>query len=110
MQVIATRLFVTLVLVGLLFPSSVLAHRVNIFAYIDGGMVYVESYFPDGSPVVAGKIQVRDSAGKLLLKAVTDSEGLFDFPVPKRDDLTLFLDAGMGHRNSFLLKKTTMDE
>ena len=36
------------VFVSLLLSGTALAHRVNLFAYVDGGKIYTESYFPDG--------------------------------------------------------------
>jgi nickel transport protein len=80
------------------------AHKVNLFAYLDGGKVYTESYFADGKPVKGGKVLVYDSREKLLLQGVTDNQGLFSFDIPKIDRLTIVIDAGMGHRNSFKLK------
>ena len=79
------------------------AHKVNIFAWVDGDTVHTESYFPDGKVVKNGKISVYDSRDTLLLKGVTDEEGLFSFPVPKQDDLTIVLDASMGHRATCIL-------
>ena len=99
-----------LLLLGFLFPAAVLAHKVNIFAYVEGGTVYSESYFPDGRPVDTGKVRVFDSEQKLLLEGQTDKAGLFQFPIPKVDDISLEIDAGMGHKNHFLLKKTAIKE
>lgn len=84
------------------------AHKVNIFAYVEGGKVYTESYFPDGRKVEGGTIEVRDASGAKLLEGRTDSQGLFSFPLPKKEDLTIILDATMGHKNSFVLKKSEM--
>jgi nickel transport protein len=96
--------------VGLLFPASALAHKVNVFAYVEDGIVYAESYFPDGRPVAKGKIQVFDDQQQLLLEGVTDAVGLFQFKVPKVTDLTLVITASMGHKNHFLLKKSAFNE
>ena len=95
---------------GLLVTNPVLAHKVNIFAYSEGGVVYVEGYFPDGRPVEKAALEVFDSQGQQLLSGQTDAEGLFQFKLPKRDDLTLIIDAGMGHKNRYLLKKTAIKE
>ena len=94
----------------LLLPVAASAHKVNLFAYAEGKTVYTESYYPDGKPVVAGKILVYDSGHNLLLEGATNAEGLFSFPVPKVDDLTIVIEAGMGHRNEFLLKKSELKE
>jgi nickel transport protein len=93
----------------LLLSGTAIAHKVNLFAYVEGGKVYTESYFPDGSPVESGTVLVYDSQNKLLLEGVTDNAGLFSFAVPKADDLTIVIEATMGHRNSFKLKKSEVE-
>ena len=85
--------------------APVWAHKVNLFAYVEKGTVYTESYFPDGRAVEKGKIEVFDSRNQKLLEGTTDNKGLFFFPIPKQDDLTLVLNATMGHKNSYVLKK-----
>lgn len=91
--------------VAIAISSTALAHKVNIFAYVDNGVVYTESYFPDGRPVENGAIEVYDSQGHKLLEGVSDNEGLFSFTIPKKDDLTIVINASMGHKNNFILKK-----
>ena len=97
------------VLVLFLSAGTALAHKVNLFAYVDGGKIYTESYFSDGKPVKEGKVLVYDSRKKLLLQGVADKEGLFSFDIPKIDDLNIVIDAGMGHRNSFKLKRAEVE-
>ena len=98
------------VLVLFLSAGTALAHKVNLFAYVDGGKIYTESYFADGKPVKSGKVLVYDSRKTLLLEGVTDQEGLFSFDIPKIDDLNIVINAGMGHRNSFKLKKSEVED
>ncbi len=86
-----------------LAPTEAEAHRVNLFAYVEGGVVYTESYFSDGQPVVNGQIQVTDGSGHELLAGETDAAGLFEFPLPEGQTLTILLKATMGHRAKFLL-------
>ena len=102
---IVLLLSLTLLLIA---PCLVLAHKVNIFAYVEGQTVYTESYFPDGRPVAGGTIEVRDRNETILLAGKTDEKGLFNFPLAKKEDLTIVINAGMGHRNSYLLKETEM--
>jgi len=101
--------FLILVFVSALFSGTALAHKVNLFAYVEAGKIYTESYFPDSSPVIGGKVSVYDSQKNLLLEGVTDKKGLFSFPVPKVDDLTIVIEAAMGHKNSFVLKKDEVE-
>ena len=79
------------------------AHKVNLFAWVEGNTIHTESYFPDGKAVQNGDISVLDSEGNLLLTGVTDSDGMFGFPIPKRDELTMVLEASMGHRATYTL-------
>ncbi len=95
--------------VAFLGSGTALAHKVNLFAYAEGGKIYTESYFPDGRPVEGGKVLVYDSKDMLLLEGVTDKEGLFNFDVPKVDDLNIVIEATMGHKNSFKLKKSEVE-
>jgi nickel transport protein len=71
---------------------------VNIVAYIEGDTAFTESYFQDGGSVVKGKIEVYDSFHNLLLTGVTGEEGEFSFANPRLDDLTVVLEAALGHR------------
>ncbi len=98
-----------LLAVSAFLAGPALAHKVNLFAYVEGGKVYTESYFPDSRPVEGGKVLVYDGRDSLLLEGKTDTKGLFSFPVPKVDDLKIVIEAGMGHKNSFNLKKAEVE-
>lgn len=93
-------------ILGLLLAmaSPALAHRINIFAVDEGGEVYTESTFAGKRPVKKGTIQVFNGEGVLLLTGETDAEGIFTFPRPEPGPLTLEVDAGMGHKNSWELE------
>jgi nickel transport protein len=90
--------------------SPAYAHKVNVFAYAEDGRIFTESFFPDGKMVEQGKVEVFDSQNTKVLEGVTDKEGKFSFPIPKRDALKITVDAGMGHKNSFVLKKEELGE
>jgi len=87
----------------LLTSGLSLAHKVNVFAYVEGTSVFTESYFPDGKAVANGLIEVFDEKNTKLLEGKTDDKGLFHFPLPKKEELTIVINAGMGHKNTFLL-------
>jgi nickel transport protein len=89
----------------LLAAATARAHRVNIFAWVEGDTIFVECKFPDGTKVHEGVIRVLDSAGKELLNGKTNDRGEFSFKIPKPDDLNIVLDAGMGHRADWPLSK-----
>jgi len=84
-------------------PAS--AHRVNIFAWVEGDTVFVECKYPDGTKVHEGVIRVLDSAGKELLKGKTNDKGEFSFKVSNIDDLKVVLEAGMCPRAEWPISK-----
>ncbi len=84
-------------------PGTAFAHRVNLFAYVEGGTCHVEGYFSRSRRAKGAKVEVFDAAGKKLLEGKTDAEGNFSFPVPKGGDLRIVLTASLGHKNEFLL-------
>ncbi len=93
-----------------LFQAPAHGHKVNIFAYAENGKIFTESYFPDGKPVEDGVIEVLDSQSQKVAEGKTDKEGKFSLPIPKKDDLTIVINASMGHKNTFLLKKSELGE
>lgn len=83
-------------------PRAV-AHKVTIFAWVEGDTVHTESKFSGGKMVKNGAVEVFDGQGTRLLDGRTDDQGEFSFKAPKITDLTIVLTAGMGHRNSWKL-------
>jgi len=83
--------------------EAVDAHRVIVFAWVEGDTVYVESKFNGGKKVKAGKIVVTDPGGNELVKGTTNAKGEFSFKVPKKTDLKIVLLAGEGHRAEWTL-------
>ena len=79
------------------------AHRINIFAYVEGGKVFTESYFPDGRKCANANIKVFDDSGNLLLQGATCEAGEFVFAIPEKakSDLRVVLDAGLGHKTEY---------
>ncbi len=96
-------LFVFSVVSILFFCGIALAHKVMIFAYVEGDTVYTESKFSGGKKVINGKIIVYDSKERQLLKGKTDKNGEFFFKIPEKTALNIVLDAGMGHGNSWTI-------
>ena len=105
------KLYLILILIFLIIiimDVSVFAHKVNIFAYVEGDKVYTESYFSDGKKCVESKIEVFDNQGNKLLEGLTDEEGMFSFKIPPEDvidgDLKIILTASMGHRAEYIIR------
>ena len=101
-----------LLLVGCLLSLSIEpvdAHGVNLFAWVEGDTVYVESKFSGGKRVKAGKIIVTDPQGTELVKGTTSEEGEFSFKVPKKTDLKIVLLAGAAHRAEWTVSAAELE-
>lgn len=89
--------------------SSVMAHKVRVFAYENGGEIITEAKFNNGRPAKDSTIIVTNNAdGAVILQGSTDNEGSFSFTIPdqakeNRLDLNIILDVGEGHKGSWLL-------
>lgn len=94
-----TRSIVLAVLLGLLLPATALAHKVNVFAYAENGVVHTESYFNDGTPCQGSRIVVYGEGGEVVAQGTTDAQGMLSFPVDRPQDLRIVLEASMGHKN-----------
>lgn len=94
------RLFVGLigVVLGLIFfQPAVWAHKVTIFAWVEGDTVYTQSKFSGGKRAKNATVVVEDKEGNQLLEGATDENGEFSFKIPKKTDLKIILKASMGH-------------
>ena len=105
--------FLHIVPCGILFVSMVLffylvtvvhAHRVYVFARVEGDLILTESYFRDERKVKDGVIRVYGPSGEQLLEGKTDERGVFSFKIPQETDLRIVLDVSMGHRTEYVLK------
>ncbi len=93
-----------LLTLALLVPASdALAHRVVLFAYVEGDMIFTESYFSDGKRCQNSRIEVFDASGNKLLEGKTDKSGEFSFKRPNPTDLRIVLTASMGHKDEDLI-------
>lgn len=82
------------------------AHRVNLFVSVEGDTVHAEGYFPDGGACKDCLVEVLElGSGKKLLEGATDAEGTFSFKLPGKGPLKVVLNAGMGHRDEYILRE-----
>lgn len=84
-----------------LLAGSASAHRVIVFAWVEGDTVFVESKFAGGKKVKAGKVAVVDAQGVELLSGRTNDQGEFSFKVAEPADLNIRVAAGQGHQGEW---------
>ena len=73
------------------------AHKVTIFAWVEGDTVHTQSKFSGGKRAKNSTVVVYDKKGNQLLEGKTNDNGEFSFKVPKKTDLKVALKASMGH-------------
>lgn len=95
-------------IVGSYVPG--LAHKVMIFAWVDGDTVYTQSKLGGGKKVKGAQVLVFDAEGNQLLEGKTDDNGEFSFKVPKKADLKIVLNASMGHRAEWMIRAEEIKE
>ncbi|MGC9490919.1 MAG: hypothetical protein ACP5CD_06805 [Thermovirgaceae bacterium] len=98
-------------ILGGLWVSPARAHKLNVFAYIEGETVTGEAYFADGAPVKDSAVQVQDSEGKVLAESVTDGEGRFVLPLPRSlKTFSVVVSGGPGHQGKMELTRIESEE
>ena len=85
------------------------AHRVNIFAWVEGDVVHAEAAFSGGKPAKDSPVTVMNAdTGVIYLEAKTDAAGEFSFTIPEaaradKANLSLHLHASMGHEDNWVI-------
>jgi nickel transport protein len=106
-------LTLTVILLSLLANApEALAHRVNIFAYLEGGDIQVECAFNKSQKVRQGAVTVFDTVtNQQVVNGFTDDAGIFRFPVPQNIDghgLRIHINAGEGHQSEWIMSADTL--
>ena len=89
----------------LIFSSQVFAHKLNVFAFVEGNKINVEGYFSDGILAKHAKVSVTDQTGNLLQLGQADAKGLYQFEASNPADMLIKIDAGLGHIASYEMKR-----
>ncbi len=102
------RIIVLAAALILILAPQAAAHRVNVFAFVDGAEIQVECGFNRGAPVKGGEVKVlTEPGGAVLLSGQTDAKGIFRFPVPEgargSGGLLIRVNAGEGHQGEWLI-------
>lgn len=97
------------------FSGTGFAHRVNIFAYVDGDAIQVECYFSKSQKVTHGKLTFSDlKTGVILHEGTTDTQGMFRFHpdmnfLESGHGLNIQLYAGEGHQNHWQIEAEELE-
>jgi nickel transport protein len=96
----------------LLLATPALAHKVNVFAVAENGMIAGEGYFSGGAKAQNSTVEIVDAQGRLIAQGMTGPDGAFRIPLPMGAGapLTVVLKAGDGHQNDFTLTAQDLDQ
>lgn len=106
----APLLLILALLAGVCLSGEARAHKVNVFAVVQGGQVMGEGYFSGGGRAMNCPVEILDAAGAVVASAVTGPDGAFSAPLPAgaKPPLKVVLKAGEGHQNDFTLTAADM--
>ena len=106
-----TKIIIIAIFVSIFcFCETSFAHKVTIFAYVEGGKVYTESYYVDGTKCKNSEVEIYNKDGQKLLTGKTDEKGEFSFVPPCEGPLKIVLNASMGHRAETVVSKQDLAE
>ncbi len=83
--------------------TPALAHKVTIFAWVEGDTVHTQSKFSGGKKAKGAPVTVFDTEGNKLIEGKTDKNGEFSFKIPKKSGLKVVLHAAMGHAAEWII-------
>lgn len=93
---------VMLLFIALTASETALAHKVNVFAFVEGDQIYVQGYFLDGKKAKNGKVTVFSDKDEVLNEGLTNDEGEYVFVMPAaKQGMRIVLNAGEGHQAEY---------
>ncbi len=105
-----SRIFTLVCMMLLFLAGTAMAHKVMVFAWVEGDTVYGESKFSGGTRAKGAQVIVLDAEGEELLQTRTDENGEFSFKVPEHTELLIKLNAGMGHQAEWTIPLEELGE
>jgi nickel transport protein len=98
------RIGLAIGLAAALGAAPALAHRFNVFAWVEGETVVVEGKFSNGNLAKSGTIKVFDGGDQLLRTLEMGPEGTARFPLEGAEEgLRIEMSTGDGHDDYWIL-------
>lgn len=86
------------------FAPTARAHKVIMFAAVQGNKIEGEIYYQGGTPVQEAQIAVKDPDGNTLGTVTAGEDGKFFYQPHARHDHHLVAELGMGHRVEYVVR------
>ncbi len=85
--------------------DTALAHRMDLFVYVDGAVLHGEAaYAPSGAPD-AGQVRIFTPDGATLAELALEPDGTFRYQTPVRAELRIEVDTPDAHRATYTLSE-----
>jgi nickel transport protein len=94
----------------LLTPAPALAHKLNIFAQVQGTTIVGRVYFPGDVAARQTVVIARDRSGHELERTKSDDKGVFTFPAKEKIDYQITVETADGHAASYSLSATELPD
>jgi nickel transport protein len=109
-RISASHLLLAALIAFMVTASSALAHRLNVFASVDGEKIVGYAYFPGGGRAHNAKIRILDDAGQLLGETTTDKNGDFSYIAQRRCEHIIVVESGDGHEGRWVIAADELPE
>ncbi len=98
------------VLMMVVFITPALAHKVRVFAMVEGDLIKGYGYFSKSSRAQNCPVDFFGPKGEKMGRATTDQQGNFSFKPKIKCDHRLVLNAGEGHQGEFLIQAAELPD
>jgi nickel transport protein len=100
-----------ILLISFFVTLPVEAHKLTVFAWVEGDQVKVEGKLPKGRHPKHGTVLVYDGKDRLLLKKAIEPDGTTEFPLENWEEgLKIIMDIGEGHESYWILTPYDISE
>ncbi|HHZ04025.1 hypothetical protein [Acetomicrobium hydrogeniformans] len=97
----------------IIYPATIaMAHKLNVFAYLEDSSILGEAYFNDGAPARNCEVLVKaEGDGSVVGRGWTDEDGKFSVNIDpsNRKIVTIVVDGGMGHLGRVNINLSSFD-
>ncbi|MGO9112835.1 MAG: hypothetical protein ACLP9L_26685 [Thermoguttaceae bacterium] len=94
----------------LLSPASAFAHKLYVFARLEGTTIHGRAYFPGDVPARKSDVIARDASGRELGRTTTDDEGKFTFTAREHVDYYLVAQTPDGHGGQYIVHASELPD
>jgi nickel transport protein len=93
-----------------LYPAPALAHKLYVFAQVQGSAIQGRAYFPGDVPAQKTQVTARDPSGRELCRTTTNDDGRFTFTLSEHVDYCLLAETPDGHSGHYVVRASELPD